>query len=1018
VPVRVEFGLLGPLAVRVNGILVRVPRGKQRLLLALLLLRAGRTVQTDLLVDLLWDPSPAPVSATATVQNYVKRLRQGLGAAGRERICTQPGGYLIKVEPGELDAAAMELSLAASHDAARDADWPRMAERAAAALAFWRGDPLCDVAVSPAIEAERGRLAELRLEAHELRIEADLQLARHTEVVTELRQLACAAPLREHLHALLMRALYGSGRRAEALQAYQDARRILVQELGSEPGPELRSLHQQVLSDDPALAAPLPVGDRAQEVPRQLPAAVGEFTGRDDELATLTGLLGKRATAPAQTMVISAIGGTAGVGKTALAIKWAHQVAGQFPDGQLYVNLRGYDPDEPIPTADALAGFLRALGVPGQQIPDELEDRARLYRSRLAGRRVLVLLDNARDGAHVRSLLPGDPGCVAVVTSRDALAGLVAAEGARRLDLDVLPPRDAARLLRSLIGSRAEEDPDAVTELAGLCARLPLALRIAAEQVVSRPETTLRDLVAELAAGRLDGLDAGEDCADVRAVFYWSFQQLPADVASRFALLGLHPGGDLDPYAAAALTGTSPALARRLLGRLYRASLVQAVGRGRHGMHDLLRAYAREHAAAGDIRQCRSALARLFDYYLSAAAAAMDIVVPAEAHLRPRITPAAAALPAMPGEAEAQAWLDAERTNLVAVVAHCASQGWPRHAASLAATLFRYLISGSHLPEALTIYGHALQAARQSGDLAAEAQALNGLGGIAMMKGHFRGAASHYHAALEAYRRCGDRMGQARALYNLGVTEHQLHNLQSAAGYYRLTIAAYEEAGDRVGVAGALCSLSLVETDLGLFDQASEHVQRALPVFRQAKDHLREATALERIGELSLRRDNLTQATASFEQALTIFRRIGSPVGIAAELYHLGEVGVRQRDFEHAIGYLRQALALFRDNGGQFGELSTRLTLAEALHGAGQLGAARSELETALRLAAETGNTHDEARAHRNLAESHHAVGEDEQARHHWQQALDLYAQVDSPEADKLRARLTQAQPTSAAGRL
>jgi hypothetical protein len=318
------------------------------------------------------------------------------------------------------------------------------------------------------------------------------------------------------------------------------------------------------------------------------------------------------------------------------------------------------------------------VGVPGTAIPDEMDDRARLYRSRLAGRRVLVVLDNARDGEQVRPLLPGDPGCAAVVTSRDALAGLVAADGARRLDLDVLPLADAVALLRSLIGPRADDDPEVVAELAGLCGRLALALRIAAELAAARRETALPDLVAELWTARLDGLDAGEDRADVRAVFSWSYRQLPPEVGAAFALGGLHPGADFDLYAAAALMGTNTGQARRLLGRLRRASLVQAAGPGRYGMHDLLRVYAGEQAAASTSEgSCHQALTRLFDYYRAAAAAAVDVLFPAEAHRRPPIPPSAAIVPAMPGQAQARAWLDRERANLVAVVVRCAGHGGP-----------------------------------------------------------------------------------------------------------------------------------------------------------------------------------------------------------------------------------------------------------------------------------------------------------------------------------------------------
>jgi tetratricopeptide (TPR) repeat protein/DNA-binding XRE family transcriptional regulator len=754
----------------------------------------------------------------------------------------------------------------------------------------------------------------------------------------------------------------------------------------------------------PPAAAPrqLPAG---RVVPRELPAPVGHFTGRAAELDELSELV---AGGGGRALVICAVAGTAGVGKTALAVQWAHQVAERFPDGQLYVNLRGYDPDRPVASAEALASLLQTLGVPGTGIPDGVEDRARLYRSTLAGRRMLVLLDNARDGDQVRPLLPGDPGCVAVVTSRDALAGLVATDGARRLDLDVLPLADAVALLRSLIGARADADPKAVAELAGLCARLPLALRIAAELAVARRIAPLAELAAELAAGRLDCLEAGEDRADVRAVFSWSFRQLPYGAAGAFALIGLHPGADLDVYAAAALTGTTAGQARRVLGQLHRASLVQASGPGRYAMHDLLRAYAREQAVARDTDGwCQQALTGLFDYYLAAAAAAMDILYPAEAHQRPRITPTAAAVPEMPGQAGALAWLDRERANLAAAAAHCADHGWPRHAVGLASTLFRYLITGSHLPEAHTIYGHALHAAHRCGDLAAEAQTLNGLGSIGIIKGRARDAARHYQAALERYRQCGDHAGQARVLCNLGLTEHCLDNHRAAAGYYRRAIAVCENAGDSLGAARALTALAGAETELGSHDEAAEHLQLALRVFREEKDQVFEATALSCIGDLSLRRSQLTQAADVYEQALALYRRLDYPAGVADELSNLGEVSVLRGEYGQAISYLRQALALFRQAGYQHGEITTLRSLAKALHRAGQPAAACAQLETAIQLAAETGNAYQQASAHRDLAESHHSGGQHEQARHHWQQALTLYTQLGAPEADQAQSRLS-----------
>jgi len=499
------------------------------------------------------------------------------------------------------------------------------------------------------------------------------------------------------------------------------AEEVLAARVGA-PG----ALAAAVTGYQPAAAAPV--------VPRELPADVGAFTGRAVELAELDLLLpdaaGRRdgVTGP---VVISAVSGTAGVGKTALAVRWAHRVAEVFPDGQLYVNLRGYDPDQPMTPGEALAGFLRALGVADQDMPLEVADRAARYRSLVAGRRVLAVLDNAAAEEQVRPLLPGSGSVMVVVTSRDALAGLVARDGARRLDLDLLPPGEAVALLRALIGPRAEADPQAAQALAGQCARLPLALRVAAELAVSRPEVPLAELAAELASedDRLGLLEAGGDPrAAVASVFSWSYRHLAADAARLFRLLGLHPAADWDRYAAAALTGSTLPQAGQLLGVLARAHLIQPAGLGRYGMHDLLRAYGAGLAAGHDgdaVRQ--QVLTGLFDYYLAASTAAIDLLEPREIFRRPGPPPVSSPVPGFGDKAAALSWLNAELATLVSVAGYTAEHGWPSHAIRLAFTLFGFL-DGGRFTEGLAIHAHALNAARTCGDRAAEAQSLHNLG--------------------------------------------------------------------------------------------------------------------------------------------------------------------------------------------------------------------------------------------------------------------------------------------------
>jgi DNA-binding SARP family transcriptional activator len=610
--------LLGP---------VRAWRGEQELELggprrrALLgmLANARHAVSRGELIDGLWGTQP-PTSAENSVHVHIAGLRRVLEPRRARRapsqLLTAVGpGYRLRLEPGTLDTEVLERHVADARRVA--ADDPAAAARALdAALGLWQGATLAGIP-GPWADIERARLDELRQTATADHIDIMLALGGHHQALAELAALIRQYPLRERFHGQLMLALYRCGRQADALAAFGHARRVLADELGVEPGPELRRLQERILAADAGLdpepAGGPAIGGRAQ-IPRELPADVDRFTGRTAELAELDRLLtadGSPGPAgPAGSVlstgppVICAVAGTAGVGKTALAVHWAHRVRDAFPDGQLYVDLRGYDPGEPVPAADALARFLRALGVPGQDIPADSPERAARYRSLLDGRRALVVLDNAASVEQVRPLLPGTPSCVVVVTSRDSLAGLVARHGARRLGLGLLPLGGAVSLLRELIGERVDADAAAAVALACQCAHLPLALRVAAELAAARPDLKLARLAGELAdeQRRLDLLDAGGDPRTaLRAVFSWSYRRLPADAAQAFRLAGVHPGSDLDAHAVAALTGASAEQAGDLLRQLARGHLVYPTAPGRYAMHDLLRAYAASLAdAAGE----------------------------------------------------------------------------------------------------------------------------------------------------------------------------------------------------------------------------------------------------------------------------------------------------------------------------------------------------------------------------------------------------------------------------------
>ena len=744
-------------------------------------------------------------------------------------------------------------------------------------------------------------------------------------------------------------------------------------------------------------------------IPRQLPQAVPGFVGRERELNVLTDLLHSVESASG-VVVLSAIAGTAGVGKTALAVHWAHRAAERFPDGQLYVNLRGYDPDHPVPAADVLAWFLRALGVAGPDIPPEVGERAALYRSLLADRRMLVVLDNTGSAEQVRPLLPGASSCGVLVTSRDSLAGLVARDGAVRLNIDLLPLADAVALLRALIGRRVNADPGAAEALAAQCSRLPLALRIGAELAAARPSVPLADLVSELAdqQRRLNLLDAGGDPrAGVRAVFSWSYRNLDVAAARTFRLLGLHPGPASDSYAAAALTGTDLRQAEQELDLLARADLIQAAEPSRFGLHDLLRDYACELAATSDTKaQRRAALTRLFDYYLHTAAAAMVTLYPTEHQRRPDSPPPAMVVPPVTSPGAARTWLDAERASLVAAVAYAATHGWPSHAARLAATIFRYLDVGGHYAEAITMHGHARRASSQAGDRAAEAEALTNLGVVSHEQGADGPAVSYFEQAIALLRETGDRAGQARALGNLGGVELLQGRYGRAASRFQQALGLRRETGDRVGQARALSNLGRVDLVQGRYRQAAAYLEQALALCHELGDRTGQAYILNYLGCACLRQGRHRQAADYFEQALALNQQTGNRPGEAYVLTNLGLLDLRQDRHEQAMGHIQRALAVFRELGSESGEAEALNGLGEVFLATGQADRARAQHRAALGLAARVGDKYEQARGQSGLARGYHAVGDVGRARHHWGHALDLYTSLGVPEADEVRAQL------------
>ena len=795
--------------------------------------------------------------------------------------------------------------------------------------------------------------------------------------------------------------------RSRTLRPYQDSVNRLATALGLDGQERAEFIALAGRRLGPALAAHT-APTETLTVPRQLPAPAPQFVGRDAEVLNLTRML-ERADGNPATMAISAIGGTAGVGKTALAVYWAHQVADRFPDGQAYVNLRGYDAGQPVLPGDALAGFLRALGMAGQDIPLDTEERAAAYRSLVAGQRMLIVLDNASREEQVRPLLPGTSSCAVLVTSRNALPGLVARDGASRLDLGPLPMPGAIALLHELIGERVDTEKSAAITLAEQCCGLPLALRVAAELVSALPGVTLAKLTSDLAdlQQRLDLLDAGGDPETaVRAVFSWSYKTLGEDAAQFFRLVGLHPGPDLNDYAAAALTHTDLREAQHLLDQLTRAGLMQQVGSGRYGMHDLLRAYARE-LAADDEQARRAALTSLFDYYLGTVAAAMDVLYPAEIERRPVVPPAGGPVPLLTDQAAALAWLDAERANLV-IVSGCAAEDevWHGYTIQLAATLYRYLDTAAHYEDAIALYSDARRAARRAGDVVAEARSLISLAAIDHWLNSHSQAASHLTEALELCRAARDRAGEARALGNLGLMNVNLGRYREAGRHLRQVLAYFRATGDQSGEARTLDILATIDLSQGRYRQGERRLRQAMELFHTAGNRAGVTETLANLGIAALRQGNYEVAVGHLRQALADLRDLGFRSGEAEVLVGLGVAELRLGNHNEARSQLELGLALWRQLRIKRGEAGALSGLGEVALAEGHLDLARIHFTQALQLARKVSSRDDEARAHNGLGFADQAAGDDNGARSHWQQALGIFAELGAPEGEEIRVRL------------
>ncbi|HEX4811764.1 MAG TPA: BTAD domain-containing putative transcriptional regulator [Nonomuraea sp.] len=979
-----RFAVLGPVRAWRDGRELDLGTPLQRSILGMLLLREGHAVTPNELIDAVWGED-APPRALGALRTYVSRLRTVLEperpARSRPELLTSIGrGYALRLPEDALDLARFERGIVAA-EAARKAGRPReSADALRTALALFEGEPLAG-AVGPYAEHQRDRLIERRLSVVETLMDADLELGNHAAIVSELIALTADHPLREKLRAQLMLALYRCGRQGDALNVFTETRQALIDELAIEPGPELAGLHQRILSADPALTVPAPAAPGAPpddepgpaeepapaaELPRpaQLPAAVSDFTGRKELSARLRSLLS--AQSAGEGVPVAAVSGIGGVGKTTLAVHVAHQLAEVFPDGQLYADLRGYT-DEATAPESALGGFLRALGIPPDVIPEGAAERSALYRSILADRRILVLLDNARDAAQVSPLLPGSPGCAAVVTSRGKLADLPAA---RLIDLDVMEPDEALSLFGAVAGpERVAAEHGAAMDVVAACGFLPLAVRIVAARLAARPTWTVASLVPRLAdeQRRLDEMRVGH--LAVEATFALGYGQLTPAQARAFRLLSLPNGPDVSSGAAAAVLAMSAVEADEVLESLVDASLLEAPAPGRYRFHDLLKLFARRELDKTERPQARTlALRRLLGFYLASARSAHRLAY--EGSMIPANLMVVGSGLEFGSVDEAVAWLISEGDSLFAVINQAAAAARTGEqllpAADLLVAMEPLLESGTHTRDFDHGTRAALAAAQEIGDPASELRARYVLGRVLFAGNRLHEAEEQFRRVRELSAERGEKIVTGEVLNALAVVVGRQRRHTEALALFDAAMAFYRDHGVPAG--------------------------EALVLSYSARDHLGLGSPED--------------AIAAAEKGLTIFTEIGSGAGTARARYHLGIVLSRVGRLNEAVHHHAECLAFFRASKQRVWEQRVCSRLAETFIAAERYADAVRHAEQALVVARDIGHPYGEALSLTVLGKALRGLGSGTRSSDCLRQAFEIFSRLGAPEAGDLKVLL------------
>ncbi|MGW6445198.1 BTAD domain-containing putative transcriptional regulator [Lentzea sp. NPDC055074] len=1011
--------LLGPVELVVDQRSLDLGGPRQRVVLTMLGLNANRVVPVDQLIDAVWNSSP-PSTAKGQIQICISALRKVFTDAGLpEAIRTRPPGYVLEIPDDALDSIQFTALVARAREESDAGSGEIAAATLRSALALWRGSALSGVS-SDLVQRAAVPLDDLRLAAVEERIRLDLMLGRHEEICGELRTLVHDNPLRERLHGFLMLALYRAGRQADALEVGRAARTVLIEEIGIEPGQELQDLEQAILNRAPSLNAPparekTPAGQAAPPaaaeapatIPRQLPASITDFTGRDDLIEVLRSGLAAESEQERYAVPIMAISGKGGVGKSSIAVRVAHEVADRFPDGQLYADLRVHSADDR--TGKLLARFLRSLGVPGTAVPDDIDEREELFRSKVSGKRLLLVLDDVTNEAQVLPLLPGSASCAVITTSRSRLSGL---PGAQWIDVDVFDVDQSADLLARIIGQeRVNAEPEAAVELITFCGGLPLALRIAGARLASRPHLRIDGLVRRLRdeARRLDEFE--HHGLELRSNIGLTYKGLAPDAQRLFQLFSLIRAPEFPAWTAAALLDIDIYDAEDILESLVDAQLVDTVEYAdatatRYRFHDLIQVYAREKLTESTTQEERTeALARLLGAWLSLAE---------EAHRReyggdytimhggaPRWADATWAnmgLTANPID-----WMESERRSLVAAVRQAAAAGMDELCWDLALTSVTLFESKGYFDDWLECARTAETVARVAGNDIGVAAMRYSLGTLHMFQTRLHEAAQCFGEALAGFRVAGHEHGQALVLRNDAHVDGLRGDVGSMLVKYGAALVTMRASGDRIGEAHILRSLAKHHLEEGDTATARELLDDAVRITREVNCLRAEAQVEHRVAELHVVTGQIDQARKSLHRVLQIVRDTGDRIGETYALYSLGVVRHKEGRLDNAETTLVHALDLSRKMGERLIEAKTLYSLGQIALARGGGAAGTTHLERARQLFEDLGSALWQAKTLLALSEASE-TGED--ALVAVLRAAELLAPLSSKESAQLLAEV------------